>query len=93
MKMGNPKQRLYTNALTQALIKLSDGVIPEQEARLAAQGVTKTLLHAGDSLSLKTVNTTAKFIVKQKTRYEDGELVYVPGEGVIDQVSGEQYRT
>lgn len=92
MKYGNPKQKLYTQALTKALLKESDGVIPENEARLAAQGVTQTLLKSGDSLNLQTVRETARYIMQQKTRYEDGELVYVPGEGVIDQVSGEQYR-
>lgn len=91
MKMGNPRQKMYTNALSKALVKLSEGAIPETEALIAAQGVTKTLLKAGDSLNLKTVNTTAKFIVKQKTRYENGELVYIHGEGVVDQVSREHF--
>lgn len=91
MKFGNPKQKMYTKLLKKALIKHSEMKMPETEAEIGANQITLTLIKAGDSLDVKTVNATAKWVIKQKTRYEDGELVYIPGEGVTDTLSGETF--
>jgi len=91
MKLGSKRQKMYTHALAKAIVQKSKKVIPEVEAEQAAIAVTKTLIKSGDSLDLRTVNDTARFIVKQKTRYENGELVYIPGEGVVDKEDGTLY--
>lgn len=92
MKLGNPKQKMYTNGLKKALMKQSENKMSEQEAEIGAIEITKALLKAGDSLDLKTIQSTAKWVVAQKTRYDAGELVYVPGEQVTDTVTGEKYK-
>lgn len=91
MKLGSKRQKMYTQSLAKAIVQKSEKVIPEVEADQAAIAVTKTLIKSGDSLDLRTVNDTARFIVKQKTRYENGELVYIPGEGVVDKEDGTLY--
>lgn len=91
MKLGNPKQKMYTDGLKKTLIKQSKNTMSEQEAEIGAIEITKTLLKAGDSLDLKTIQSTAKWVVAQKTRFDDGELVYVPGEQITDTITGEKY--
>jgi len=88
MNAMTKQKRFFTKALTKAIVKQSGGVIPEQEASLTSAGIAHMLVKEGQTLNLKTVNQTAKYVVKQKTRYENGELVYVPGEGVTDTTTG-----
>lgn len=92
MRIGSKRQNLYTNSLKKAMIKHSEGKMPENEAAVGAREITKLLIREGDSLDLKTVHTTAKWVVRQHTRVEDGELVYIPGVGVQDNTSGELHK-
>lgn len=88
MKNKRLYSRAYANALTSALVKQSGGVIPKEEAQKVSIGIAKTLSKNGQTAPLNSVPHMAKNIIHQKTRYEDGELVYVPGEGVTDTTTG-----
>lgn len=92
MRRKQSYSKVYANALANAIIKQSGGVIPKNEANIVAIGIAKTLVKNGQPAALNTVTKVAKNIIEQKTRYEDGELIYVPGQGVTDTVTGSFYK-
>lgn len=89
MKRKNSYNKMYAKSLTNAIVKQSEGVIPQNEAQIASIGIAQTLARNGQTPALNSVNQMAKTIIQQKTRYENGELIYVPGEGVTDTKTGQ----
>lgn len=89
MKKKRSFNKIYVKALADAIVRQSGGVIPRNEADIVSVGIAQTLAKNGQTPALNTVNQMAKTIIQQKTRYENGELIYVPGEGVTDTKTGE----
>lgn len=92
MKHGNGKEKVYIRELQKQLVKQSDGAINEQEAAIAAKEVTKVLIKAGDSLNLKSIRQTARWIVEQKQKVDKGTLSETEDGYIYDAEENKRYK-
>lgn len=92
MKHGNGKEKLYIQELKKQLVKQSDGTINEIEAAIAAKEVTKVLLKSGDSLDVKTVRQTARWIVDKKKKVDNGTLSETKDGFIYDAEENKRYK-
>lgn len=92
MKHGNGKEKVYIRELQKQLVKQSNGAINEQEAAIAAKEVTKVLIKAGDSLNLKSIRQTARWIVDQKQKVDNGTLSETEDGYIYDAEENKRYK-
>lgn len=92
MKSNKKFKALYVSKLAKELVGYGEDVISKENAEIAAVEVTKVLVKAGNPLDLKNTKTMAKWIIEQKMRVDEGELVYDVDGTVTDVKTGEVYK-
>lgn len=92
MKSNKKFQELYVSKLAKELVGYGEDVISKENAEIAAVEVTKVLVKAGNPLDLKNTKTMAKWIIEQKMRVDEGELVYDVDGTVTDVKTGKVYK-
>lgn len=91
MKKGNPKAKMYQQRLATQMVKVSNGAIDKASAMIAAKGITEMLIASGDSLDLKRINQMAEWVVEQKLKVDNGDLVQMDDGSVYNVETGEVY--